>query len=224
VAQKNPGRIKETQMREEIPPICRRLHARNLLASADGNVSFRISDEEILFTPTGVNKANLKPEDLAVVTLENKVLKGNPSGERLMHLEVYRNCPKAKAIVHAHPPTAIAWTVARPELTELPAESLSELILAVGRVPVAPYARPGSQDMGDVLKTFLPGCRVILLARHGAISWGEDLEEAYNGMERLEHVAQILKSAHELGGITTLPSGEVEALRQMRKKLGERTL
>lgn len=211
-------------MRAEIIEVCRRLHARNLLAAADGNVSFRLSDEEILFTPTGVNKARMREEDIAVVTLDNRVLSGKPSGERLMHLEVYRRCPQARALVHAHPPTAIAWTVARPDLRELPAEALSELILAVGAVPVAPYARPGTEDMGTVLQPFLPHRRVILLARHGALSWGEDLEEAYNGMERLEHISQILKSAHDLGGITTLPAAEVAVLREMRAKMGERTL
>lgn len=211
-------------MNEKIVEICRRLHARNMLAAADGNVSFRVSDEEILFTPTGVNKAFMDPKDMAVVTLDNRIVKGNPSGERLMHLEVYKRSPKAKAIVHAHPPTAIAWTVARPDLKELPAEALSELILAVGRVPIAPYARPGTLDMGTVLAPFLPACRVILLARHGALSWGEDLEEAYNGMERLEHISQILKSAHDLGGITSLPTEEVKVLREMRTKMGERTL
>ena len=204
--------------------ICQRLHTRNLLAAADGNVSYRISDEEILFTPTGVNKARMREEDIAVVALDGRVLSGKPSGERLMHLEVYRRCAKARALVHAHPPTAIAWTVARPDLRELPAEALSELILAVGAVPVAPYARPGTEDMGSVLRPFLPHRRVILLARHGALSWGEDLEEAYNGMERLEHISQILKSAHDLGGITVLPAAEVEVLREMRAKMGERTL
>lgn len=211
-------------MRGHIIEICRRLHGRNMLAAADGNVSVRLSDEEILFTPTGLNKARIREEDIAVVTLDGRVLEGNPSGERLMHLAVYQRCPEAKALVHAHPPTAIAWTVARPDLQELPAEALSELILAVGRVPVAPYARPGTQDMGSVLSPFLPHCRVILLARHGALSWGEDLEEAYNGMERLEHISQILKSAHELGGITTLPASEVLALRAMRAQMGNRTL
>jgi len=209
---------------ERIVEICRRLHARNMLAAADGNVSFRVSDEEILFTPTGVNKAFMDPSQMAVVTLDNRVVKGNPSGERLMHLEVYKRCPKAKAVVHAHPPTAIAWTVAKPDMKELPAEALSELILAVGRVPIAPYARPGTLDMGSVLAPFLPACRVILLARHGALSWGEDLEEAYNGMERLEHISFILKSASDLGGITSLPAEEVSVLREMRAKMGERTL
>lgn len=207
-----------------IAEVCRRLHARNLLASADGNVSVRLSDEEILFTPTGVNKAYLNEKDLAVVTLDNRVLKGNPSGERLMHLEVYRRCPRARAIVHAHPPTAIAWTVARPDLNELPAEALSELILALGSIPIAPYARPGTAEMGTILAPYLPGSRVILLARHGALSWGEDLEEAYNGMERLEHVAIILKNAHDLGGLTFLPKEEVVALKEMRSRMGERSL
>jgi L-fuculose-phosphate aldolase len=211
-------------MRERIVEICRRLHGRNLLAAADGNVSVRLSDNEILFTPTGVNKAYMRPEEIAVVTLDNKIVSGNPSGERLMHLAVYRKCPKAKAVVHAHPPTAIAFTVARPEMKELPAEALSELILAVGKVPVALYARPGTSAMGEVLEPFLPASRVILLARHGALSWGEDLEEAYNGMERLEHISQILKSAEALGGITSLPREEVEVLRAMRAKMGERSL
>jgi L-fuculose-phosphate aldolase len=211
-------------MKHEIIEICRRLNAKNLLASADGNVSFRVSDEEILITPTGLNKSQISPVDMAVITIDNRVLKGNPSGERLMHLELYRNCPKAKAVVHAHPPTAIAWTIARPDLQELPGEGMSELILAMGRVPVAPYARPGTQSMGEVLRPFLPHYRVIILARHGALSWGEDLEEAYNGMERLEHVAGILKSAQELGGLTSLPKSEVDALWQLRKQMGDRTL
>lgn len=211
-------------MREEIVEICRRLNAKNLLASADGNVSFRLSDEEILITPTGVNKAYIRPEDMAVITLDNRVLRGKPSGERLMHLEVYRCCPAARAIVHAHPPTAIAWTIARPEMKELPGDGMSELILAMGRVPVAPYARPGTETMGEVLRPFLPSSRVIILARHGALSWGEDLEEAYNGMERLEHVAGILKSAVQLGGLSSLPPVEVEALWALRRQLGERTL
>lgn len=208
----------------EIVEICRRLNAKDLLASADGNVSFRVSDREIWITPSGKNKAHISPEEMALIDLDGNVLKGNPSGERLMHLEVYRNCPKARAIVHAHPPTAIAWTVARPDWKELPGEGLSELILAMGRVPIAPYARPGTAAMGEVLRPFLPGSRVMVLARHGALSWGEDIEEAYNGMERLEHVAGILKSAQELGGLTALPQEEVEALWAMRRELGERTL
>ncbi len=203
---------------------CHELNRKNYLAAADGNVSVRLSDKEILITPAGLSKARIRAEDLALISLENEVLQGKPSSERLMHLEIYRQCPQAKAVVHAHPPTAIAWTIARPELTELPAECMSELILAVGKVPVVPYARPGTLEMGTHLHPFLPSCRALLLARHGALCWGESLEEALGGMERIEHSALILKSAQELGGLTSLPAKEVEALREMRKKLGDKIL
>lgn len=213
-----------TDPREHIVEICRRLHARGLISAADGNVSLRVSDNEIWTTPSGLNKGFIKPSDIACIDIDNRIREGRPSTERLMHLEVYRTCGDAKAIVHAHPPTAIAWTIAKPELTELPNDNMSEVILAVGRIPIAPYARPGTQAMGDVLRPLAPAHRVMLLARHGALSWGESLDEAYNGMERLEAIAQILKAAHEIGGLTSLPAGEIEALKQMRRQLGPQTL
>jgi L-fuculose-phosphate aldolase len=166
----------------------------------------------------------MQPEQMATMTIHNEILRGNPSSERLMHLTVYQHCPLAKAVVHAHPPTAIAWSIAHPEWTELPNQAMSELILALGNVPIAPYARPGTQAMGDVLIPLLKKSRVIILARHGAIAWGESLEEATNGMERLEHSAEILWKAETLGGITKLSDEEIAVLKSMREKLGEKSL
>lgn len=209
---------------KKIIAVAKQLHAKNFLAAADGNISFRLSDNEILITPAGKPKALLEPEDLAIISLDNQIISGNPSSERLMHLAIYRECSLARYVIHAHPPKAIALTIAHPELSELPAESLSELILAAGRVPIVPFARPGTQAMGDVLKPYLPECRILILARHGALTWGEDLQEALNGMERLEHTAEILLYAFLLGGITNLPAEEVKVLREMRKKIGTRIL
>ena len=208
----------------QIVEVAKRLNNKGMLASADGNISYRLSDEKILITPSGLNKAFLTPEDMAVITIDNRVLIGTPSGERLMHLEVYKQCPKARCVVHAHPPCAIAWTIAKPNLKELPADCLSEVILAVGSIPIIPYARPGTVEMGTYLKPYLPSNRAMILARHGAITWGEDLLEAYNGMERLEHSALILKHASDMGGLSRLPEGEVRALKKMREKAGERIL
>jgi L-fuculose-phosphate aldolase len=216
--------LKNTELSQEILEIGRRLHTKNLLAAADGNISCRISENEILITPSGINKAFLKPDQLAVITIDNKILSGSPSSERLMHLEVYRNCPHAKCVIHAHPPTAVAWSVAHPNLKELPSECLSEIILAVGKIPIAPYACPSTQQMGDRIRPYLPDCKVIVLARHGALTWGESPQEAYNGMERLEHSAQILMYAHMLGGLTSLAKEELDALRTIRAKPGGNTL
>lgn len=212
------------KIKTAICEVCRRLNAKNYLASADGNVSYRVSDEMIFVTPSGVNKFDLRNEQIATIALDGRVLSGRPSSEREMHLAVYRQVPRARAVVHAHPPTAIAWTIARPDLRELPSDCMSELILAAGRIPIATYARPGTQAMGEVLRDLVVRHRLIILARHGALSWGEDMQEAYNGMERLEHAAVILKAAHELGGLTKLSEDELTALHALRTQLGDRTL
>lgn len=209
---------------EEIVNFCRHLHAKNWLAACDGNLSLRVEAELILMTPSARHKGFINWSDLTLVTLDNKIIHGTPSGERLMHLELYRACPQATAIVHAHPPVATAWSVARPELRALPEKSLSEVILAVGRIPIVPYARPGTQDMGTFLKPELPAARVMILARHGALSWGESLLEAYSGIERLEHAATTLMHAETLGGLTELDLEAVEKLKRMRAEGPQKTL
>lgn len=216
--------MNRNNLKQDIIDVAQQLHAKNMLAAADGNISYRLSDDEIIITPAGKSKAKLNSEDIAVITLQNQIISGTPSSERLMHLAIYESCPKARCVVHAHPVTAIAWSIARPDLKELPSTCLSELILAAGNVPIAPYARPGTQSMGEVLKPFLPANRIIILARHGALTWGEDLQEALNGMERLEHTAEILMRATLLGGITHLPDHEIDILKSMREKIGERIL
>lgn len=212
------------QICEDIIAIARRLHQKNMLAAADGNISWRVNDNAVLITPAGVSKAFMQPEDMALVSLDNHILLGKPSSERLMHLAVYRQCPQAKAVVHAHPPTAIAWSVARPDLSCLPSHALSEVILSCGDIPFVPYARPGTQAMGENLFNFLPRYRALILSRHGALAWGESLEEAWKGMERIEHSAEILWKAVTLGGLTLLPDEEVAALRAMRQRVGDQLL
>jgi L-fuculose-phosphate aldolase len=218
----------KTEIARQILEVCRLLHEKNFLAAADGNVSYRISEDQILITPAGRHKGFLSPSDLALINLKNEILHGEPSSERLMHLAVYRYAPEARCVVHAHPPTAIAWSIARPELRELPFEALPEVILAVGRVPIVPYARPGTQDMGENLKAYLPEHRAMILGRHGALSWGESLAEAYNGMERLEHSALILKLAQEIASARTrlrpLPTDELRALQSLRASKGNQSL
>lgn len=200
--------------------MARALHERGWLAAADGNLSCRVGKNEILITPKARPKAFLRSSDLVKVKLEGKI-PVHASSEIRMHLEVYRRCPKARAVIHAHPPMAVAWTIGCPQLKQLPAECISEVILSVGSIPIVPYARPSSQAMGDVLAPYLPAHRAMILSRHGALCWGEELLEAYMGIERLEHSATVLYYAQTLGGLSPLPNEEVEHLRKMRKELGE---
>lgn len=202
----------------------RALHARGLLAAGDGNLSVRMDDGRIAMTSRGVPKAQVRLEDLAFLALDGSVLSGNPSSERAMHLAVYRAVPEARAVVHAHPPTAIAWSLARPDLGELPSDSLPEVILAAGRIPIVPMAIPGTEAMGAALLPFLPAHRLLVLARHGGLAWGESMQEAAGGMERLEQVAEILWKAEALGGAKPLAESDLAELRALRETLGPRLI
>lgn len=202
----------------------KRLHARGLLAAGDGNLSVRLADGHIAMTPRGVPKAQVRIEDLAHLSVDGTVISGHPSSERAMHLAVYRAVPEARAVIHAHPPTAIAWTLARPELAELPSDSLPEVILAAGRIPIVPMAIPGTETMGTHLLPFLPTHRLMILARHGGLAWGESVQEAAGGMERLEQVAEILWKAETLGGAKPLAEAELAELRALRRTLGPRLI
>ncbi|MFZ4513140.1 MAG: class II aldolase/adducin family protein [Geothrix sp.] len=202
----------------------RRLHAAGLLAASDGNLSVRLPNGLIAMTPSGVPKARLRREDLAHLTLAGEIVAGRPSSERAMHLAIYRAVPEARAVVHAHPPTAIAWTLARPELQELPSDGLPEVILAAGRIPIVPMAMPGTEAMGTHLLPYLPAHRLLLLARHGGLCWGESMDEAAGGLERLEQVAEILWKAETLGGAKPLPPADLAELRALRAKLGPRVI
>ena len=208
---------------DEVVEICKKLHHQGCLAATDGNVSFRHRDRYFI-TPSGVAKTGIQPTDLAEIDSDGNIVSGNPSSERFMHLAIYHHCPDAGAVVHAHPPHAIALSIARPDLTWLPEGAMSELILAVGKIPVVPYARPGSRDLADSLLPYLPDQRVMILARHGVICWGDNLEEAYYGVERVEHAAKVLAIALQAGGISELPENEIAALKAMRKQLGVHTL
>lgn len=200
------------------------LHHKNMLAACDGNISFRCDDKTILITPSGRPKFLLEDKDIARIDIDGKVIAGKPSSEMLMHLEVYRMRPDAKAVIHAHPPTAVAYSIAYPEAEEIPGKCFSELILAVGKLPIVPFQLPGSPEMGTALHPYIKTSKVMVLARHGAISFGEDLVEAYNGMERLEHSCEILLRAKSFGAVTELDDQTIEQLYALRKKIGDKTL
>ena len=114
--------------REEIVTAARRLYDKNILAATDGNISSKEKDSQILITPSGKQKAFLRPEEIILYNMKDKNPKQKVSSELAMHLQIYKSCPKASFVIHAHPPSAIAWTIAFPKLKNLPYDILPELI------------------------------------------------------------------------------------------------
>ena len=197
-------------MNSQIPLICKKLYEKNLIAGSDGNISEK-TENQIFITPSGVNKSEIKEEDLCMMDPHGDTLKGRPSTEKYMHLAIYKHQTKAQAVVHAHPPSAIALSLARPNWKNLPL-ALPEIVIALGEVPFVPYIRPGTKELGEVLRPFVQQSQALILSHHGAVVWGESLGEACLIMEQLEHSCKILCLSEAMGKTSLLSETEVEKL------------
>ena len=136
-----------------------------------------------------------------------------PSSELEMHLAIYKSQKKAQAIIHAHPPSAIALSLSRPHWSFLP-PALPEMIVLMGQVPIVPYTRPGTKELGENLKSFVKKHQVLILSNHGAVVWAESLSKTFYLMEQLEQCCKVFILAESLGGVKQLPKEEIEKLTQ----------
>ena len=188
----------EARLRRALVETCRRLHARDLIGAGEGNVSVRLGDGTFLVTPSGANKGYLVPGDLVVVDGAGRVVRGTgrASTELRMHLAAFAARPDVGAIVHAHPITAVALTVAG---LPPPADLVPEAAVTLGPIGIARFATPGTEEVPVSLAPLLPSHDVVLLERHGALALGRTLEEAFDRMETLERVARIALAARLLG-------------------------
>jgi len=192
------------------------LHQKNYLAGTDGNVSVRLGDQ-VLLTPSGVNKGMMEEDQVITVDLEGRLLAGTgrPTSELRMHLLVYELRPEAGAVVHAHLPYATACTLAGISLLE---PILPEVVITLKGIPTAAYATPGTEEVPKAIRDFIQEFDAILLSRHGAITVGQDVMDAYNKMEKLEHTARVVLAARLQGPVSPLSASEVEKLRRLREK------
>ncbi len=210
----------EWEMKQLFLEIGRRIWTRGFVASNDGNITVRLNENEILTTPTGVSKGFMTPEMILRLDMEGRP-RGNtgqysPSSEVKMHLEVYRQRPDVGAVIHAHPPYCTSFAVAGIPLDKC---VLPEAVLTLGAVPTAPYGTPSTQEIPDSIKPFLQNTDAILLANHGALTFGVDLLSAYHRMETLEHSAHIVFLSIQLGNVNRIPPGEVEKLLEVRTRM-----
>ncbi len=206
----------EREHREEIVRIGKLLHERGYVVATDGNVSVRLNGK-VLATPTGMSKGMMTVDDLVVADLEGRKLEGkrNVSSEIGMHLMIYRLRPEVKAVVHAHPPTATGFAAAGVPLN---AALCSEVVIALGSVPLARYGTPGTPELAEALEPLVPSHNAILMANHGVVTYGDDLLRAYMKMETVEHFAKIALVTHVLGRQQPLSDEDVGKLLIAREK------
>lgn len=204
------------EIAEELVAVCCRLYDRGLIAGQDGNVSVRLVGGHILVTPAGLSKVDVTPDDLVELTPDGRqVTDGlSASSEVGMHLRIYRERPDVRAVVHAHPPIATAFGVVGRDFMDA---VLPEAIFHLGRVPLVPFAMPGTPALGEAMAPFLADHDVFLLASHGATTVGPSLRLAHQRMENLEHAARIVHAAEQLGSLRPLRDEDIAALRRARE-------
>lgn len=226
-ARKAPARRPtEQQLRQEIVDTCRMLHGQGYCLGYDGNVSARLEGERFLVTPSGISKALVRADQLVTVDEQGELVGAGrygaqrglrASSEILLHLEAYRQRPDAQAVIHAHPPIAVALSIAGISLARC---LLPDIILYFGLIPTTDYATPASAEGATVIRDLIQRYDALILQRHGTITLGPTITDAYLKLEKLEHTALITKTLVELGRERPFPQEEIAKLVEWRSGQG----
>jgi len=207
------------KIKQEICEIGRRLYAKGFAAANDGNITYRISENEVLCTPTMICKGFMTPEDICSVDMQGNQLSGRRkrTSEVLLHLEVMKARPDIKSCVHCHPPHATAFAIAR---EPIPQCVLPEVEVFLGETPITVYETPGGSAFAETVLPFVHKTNVVILANHGTISYGESVERAYWWTEILDAYCRMLMLAKDLGKVTYLNQQKSQELIDLKTKWG----
>ncbi len=199
------------RLERDLAGTIRRLYARGLVSGVGGNASvFLPSRKQILITPAGYFKGGVAEGDLVRVSLDGAVVgKGRPSSELPTHLAAYRIRKDVEAVVHGHPPTAVALVTAG---VTIPAMT-PEHVVTIKKMEVVEFAAPGESG-AKAVEGLLEECDVIGIRNHGFFSLGGDLHEAASRLEVLEESAKIFLAGRQAGGITGLQEEDLDKVRR----------
>ncbi|MDR1944179.1 MAG: class II aldolase/adducin family protein [Synergistaceae bacterium] len=205
----------------EILEVGRRMYEKNYVAANDGNISCRVAPDVIRATPTGVSKGFMRADQLVKMRLDGTVLYSGglePSSEIKMHIRLYNENPAIMGATHAHPPVATSFAIAG---IALDSAIYPEALVNLGVVPCVHYEAPGSRGVPDSVAPYCRDYNAVLLANHGALTWGASLMEAYFRLEALEHYAAILmNTSYIIGRANSLSREQVIEALQIRERLG----
>jgi L-fuculose-phosphate aldolase len=212
----------EARLRRAICNIGQLCYSRNYIVGADGNISARLSDGSILITPAGAMKGFLEPQHMAKVDMSGRTVDDGPraSTEVGIHLVVYQERPEMRAVVHAHPPHAVAMTIAG---IDMQAPFIPEIVVTIGGVPTADFGTPGTPELAESIRGIVRCSDTVVMTNHGSVTMGTNLMDAYKKLDMVEHSAKILWLAHTVGHAKPLPAEYVAKLLATREQLGIRT-
>ncbi len=211
----------DKEAKEQIVEYGRCVADKGFVIATDGNLSALVSPDTLWITPADLSKGKLTTAALIKIKLDGTVLEGHgiPSSEAKMHLRVYMENRAIRAVVHCHPLYATSFGIAG---IALDAPMLAEPMMALGAVPVAHYAKPGTYDVPDSIAPFCNDYNAVILANHGALAWGRDLQEAYYRMEIMEMYAKFMFVNRLMGQMRPLCNSQLSELYDISVKKGMR--
>lgn len=204
----------------EICAVGKKLWNRQYVDGNGGNISYRIGRNEVLCTPTLVSKYDLTPDDICLVDLEGKQIAGKRprTSEILLHLEIYKAVPEAKACVHCHPPHATAYAITG---RVPPSRVIPEFEVFVGKVAVSPYETPGTKAFAETVLPYVRQHNTVLLANHGIICWADTVTHAEWFAEVVDTYCWTLMLASQLGvPISQISEKHTADLLDIKKTIG----
>jgi len=213
----------EVRLRSALCRIGALCYQKGYIVGADGNLSARLRDGSVLITPAGAMKGFLEPHHLAHVDSEGRVLGQGPrpSSEVAIHLVSYRERADVEAVIHTHPPHAVALSIAG---VDMRVPVIPEVVVTIGGTPTTPYATPGTSELPDSIREIVRCSDTLIMRNHGAVTLGSNLMDAFKKLDMIEHTARILWLVHALrGSIEPLPDEAVRKLLETRAALGIRT-
>jgi L-fuculose-phosphate aldolase len=213
-----PDAADKAAVAQQICDVMRLMYEHEFVVANDGNVSARLPNGNLLITASGVLKGYMTPDQVIETDPEGNSLDGRRvTTEVKMHVAAYQTRPDIRAVVHGHPIYAVAFSLAGVSLAEC---TIPEIIVTMGTIPTAPYATPSTYALPDSLKAFLSTGDAVIMERHGVVTVGGDLIDAYKKLEMVEHTAKITHAARTLGVVRPIAPPGVKALLDTRKQLG----
>ena len=207
-------------LRAEIIRVGRKLWERQYVDGNGGNISRRLGTKYVLCTPTMMSKRDLEPADICLSDMDGNIVAGDRlrTSELLLHLEIYRANPRARAVVHCHPPYATAFSLTG---TTPPVGLISEYEIFIGPAALAQYETPGTHAFAETVLPFVQDHNTILLANHGVVCWSDTVTHAEWLTEILESYCKTCVIAKQIGKpLVHIPEEKIQEILALKRKLG----
>jgi L-fuculose-phosphate aldolase len=207
-------------LRAEIIQVGRKLWERQYVDGNGGNISVRLGSKYVLCTPTMLSKGDLEPADICLSDLNCNILAGERARttELLLHLEIYKANPRARAVVHCHPPYATAFAITG---TTPPNGLIPEYEIFVGPPAMAPYVTPGTQLFAETVLPFVQDHNTILLKNHGVVCWSDTVTHAEYLAEILDAYCKTYLIAKQIGEpLSFIPESSIQEILALKRRMG----